>query len=105
MLKKALFIKFMFYNINILTKKVILMENLTFDEAISKLEGILDEIESGDLDTETSEVKLEEAEALKDYCQKLLEEEKAAIEKLAEENGISLEDLELELDEEENNNN
>ena len=78
------------------------MENLTFDEAINKLEGILDQLEVEEGSEEETTMKLAEAEALKDYCQKLLEEERSAIEKLAEENGINLEELELELEEEEN---
>lgn len=71
------------------------MENLTFDEAASKLEDILDELEddSNNLSPEEIEAKVEEAEKLRDYCKELLKKEKEEIIKAAKENNIPLEEL------------
>ena len=84
------------------------MENLDFDTAISKLENILERLENdSELSTEETQALYEEAENLKNHCKSLLDKEKSEIVKIAEENGISLDELDfdefdLEDDEEKN---
>ncbi len=71
------------------------MENMNFDEAASKLESILDELEgdTGNLKPEEIEAKVKEAEKLRDYCKELLKKEKEEIIKTAKENNIPLEEI------------
>jgi exonuclease VII small subunit len=70
------------------------MENLSFEEASSKLEKILDELENeDDLTNKQIENKVNEATSLKNYCKKKLKQEKENIIKIAKENNISLEDI------------
>ncbi|MDR2778143.1 MAG: hypothetical protein LBB13_01375 [Rickettsiales bacterium] len=74
---------------------------MNFDEASSKLESILDELEDGatnKLKPEEVEVKIKEAEKLRNYCKELLKKEKADIIRTAKENDISLEDIGLSED-------
>ncbi|MDR3078903.1 MAG: hypothetical protein LBU15_02590 [Rickettsiales bacterium] len=74
------------------------MDQMDFNEASSKLESILDELESDDAANFTPEEidkKLREAEALRDHCRKLLKREKADIIKTARENDIPLEEIGL----------
>jgi deoxyhypusine synthase len=94
------------------------VEDLTFDEAIERLENILDKLndtrneESSSMSDKEIEEQLNEAELLKNHCKKLLDKEKEDIIKTAKENNIPLEDigldeksldldLDMELDEEE----
>lgn len=85
------------------------MEQMNFDEAASKLESILDELEgdTSNLKPEEIENKIVEAEKLRDYCKDLLAKEKEDIIRTAKENNISLEELgiseEYEEDEDEDN--
>ena len=76
------------------------MENLTFDEAMSKLESILNELESKgeSLSTEEIEAKISEAEKLRDHCKELLKKEKEEIIRTAKENNIPLEDIGITAD-------
>ena len=76
------------------------MENLTFDEAMSKLESILNELESKgeSLSTEEIEAKINEAEKLRDHCKELLKKEKEEIIRTARENNIPLEDIGITAD-------
>lgn len=71
------------------------MENLSFDEAASKLESILNELEgdTSNLKPEEIEAKLAEAEKLRDYCKELLKKEKEDIIRTAKENNIPLEEI------------
>lgn len=71
------------------------MEQMNFDEAASKLESILDELEgdTSNLKPEEIENKIVEAEKLRDYCKDLLAKEKEDIIRTAKENNISLEEL------------
>lgn len=71
------------------------MEQLNFDDAMTKLEGILDDLESNgeSMDSEEAAKKLEEAEALKDYCKTLLKKEKEDLIRTAKENNISLDEI------------
>ncbi|MDR1494728.1 MAG: hypothetical protein LBI29_01675 [Rickettsiales bacterium] len=77
---------------------------MDFNEASSKLESILDELEGDDaanFSPEEIDKKLKEAEALRDYCRKLLKKEKADIIKTAKENDIPLEEIGLTEDDDE----
>ena len=49
------------------------MEQMNFDEAMSKLEGILDNLEANgeQMNPEEVEAKIAEAEQLRDYCKAL----------------------------------
>ena len=50
------------------------MEDLTFEEAMQKLETIANELESDNLDLDTSVKKFEEGMKLSQKCNKILEE-------------------------------
>lgn len=50
------------------------MEELTFEEAMQKLENIADELEKDDLDLDTSVKKFEEGMKLSQKCNKILED-------------------------------
>ena len=72
-------------------------KNMTFDEAMSQLEENINILEKNPNDDKL----LQETIALKDYCADLLKKDKAEIIKLAQENNISLEELGLSLEEDE----
>lgn len=75
------------------------MENMTFDDAIAKLEGILDKLENEhNLSFEEQQKLYQEAEELKNHCRALLDKEKEEIFRIAKENNISLDDLNLDED-------
>ena len=72
------------------------MENLDFDTAIGKLEAILDKLNDEDkLSAEEIQKLYEEAEALKNHCKSLLDDEKSEIIRIANENNISLDELDF----------
>lgn len=50
------------------------MENLTFEEAMKKLETIAGELENDNLDLDTSVKKFEEGMKLSKQCNKILED-------------------------------
>ena len=50
------------------------MEELTFEEAMQKLENISNELEKDDLDLDTSVKKFEEGMKLSQKCNKMLED-------------------------------
>lgn len=50
------------------------MEELTFEEAMQKLENIANELEKDDLDLDTSVKKFEEGMKLSQKCNKMLED-------------------------------
>ena len=79
------------------------MEQLSFDEAMSKLETILDDLEANGekMNPDEMENKISEAEKLKDYCSALLKKEKQDLIRTAKENNIPLEELGISEDEEE----
>ena len=75
------------------------MENLDFDTAISRLENILDKLENDqNLSAEETQKLYEEAEQLKDHCKNLLSKEREEIVRVAKENNISLDELDLDQD-------
>jgi exonuclease VII small subunit len=79
------------------------VDDLTFDEAIDKLEKILESLSDSEkngfnMSNEEIEVRLEEAERLKNHCKKLLEKEREDIIRTAKENNIPLEEIGLDDD-------
>ncbi|MDR2760793.1 MAG: exodeoxyribonuclease VII small subunit [Rickettsiales bacterium] len=70
-------------------------ENLTFDEAIERLEVILSKLEKNgpSMSTEEVEKDLDEADRLKNHCKKLLEKEREEIIRTAKDNNIPLEEI------------
>ena len=56
------------------------MENLSFEEAKSKIEQIINNMEMGNLPLEESVSQFEEAAKLVKYCQEKLDEYKGKIE-------------------------
>lgn len=70
------------------------ISKLTFDEAMAKLEEKIKELESDS--SESSDKIYQEALELKEYCAKLLNEEREEIVKMAKQNGVELSDLGLE---------
>jgi exonuclease VII small subunit len=79
------------------------IEGLTFDEAIDKLEKILENLGDSEkngfsMSNEEIEAQLEEAERLKNHCKKLLEKEREDIIRTAKENNIPLEEIGLDDD-------
>lgn len=78
------------------------MENLDFDTAIKKLETILDTLENNENLTPEEQQKLySEAEELKNHCRYLLDKEKEEIFRVAKENNISLDELDLDNEDDE----
>ena len=70
-------------------KGILKMENMTFDDAIAKLEGILDRLENEhNLSFEEQQKLYQEAEELKNHCRALLDKEKEEIFRIAKENNI-----------------
>lgn len=59
-------------------------EKLNFEEALEKLESIVDSMESGDIALEALVTKFEDGDALLKYCSKRLREAELKIEKLKE---------------------
>ena len=73
---------------------------MTFDQAMDKLEGILNNLEANreTMNPDEVEDQLSEAEELRDYCKELLKQEKEELIRTAKENGISLEEIGLSED-------
>ncbi len=59
-------------------------EKLTFEEALNKLETIVESMENGDLALEDLVTQFEEGDALLKYCNKRLKDAELKIEKLKE---------------------
>ncbi|MEW8977580.1 MAG: exodeoxyribonuclease VII small subunit [Symbiobacterium sp.] len=62
-------------------------ENLSFEEAIRRLEQVVKELESGDLPLERGLELFQEGIALTRHCNALLDGAEARIEQLLEQNG------------------
>ena len=62
-------------------------EEKTFEEQVKELETIVAELESGELDLDTSITKYTEAMKLIESCEKKLNSASQTINKLVEENG------------------
>ena len=63
------------------------MAKRTFENALSKLEQITEELEDGDLSLEKSLKKFDEGINLVEFCNKTLSEAKARVELLLEKQG------------------
>jgi len=63
------------------------MAKRTFENALSKLEQITEELEDGDLSLEKSLKKFDEGIGLVEFCNKTLTEAKAKVELLLEKQG------------------
>lgn len=66
----------------------------TFEEALSKLESIVDSMESGDIPLQDLITKFEEGNALLKYCNKQLSQAELKIEKLKENTDNQFENFE-----------
>jgi len=60
--------------------------NLTFEEALTKLEHIVERLEKGDVSLEDSVSQFEEGLKLSNYCSKILEEAELRIEQVNQNN-------------------
>lgn len=63
------------------------MAKRTFENALTKLEQITDELEDGDLSLEKSLKKFDEGITLVEFCNRTLTDAKAKVELLLEKNG------------------
>lgn len=75
---------------------------MTFDQAMDKLEKILNNLEANreTMNPDEVEEQLNKAEELRDYCKDLLRQEKEELIRTAKENGISLDEIGLSEDDE-----
>lgn len=75
---------------------------MTFDQAMDKLEGILNNLETNreTMNPDEVEEQLNEAEELRNYCKELLKQEKEELIRTAKDNGISPEEIGLFEDDE-----
>lgn len=55
---------------------------MKFEEAMKELEAIVQALEKGDLELEKSLVMYERAVALRDHCQKILDESERRVQKI-----------------------
>ena len=60
------------------------MENLSFEDAMKELEGVVSELESGDLTLDKSIEKFKKGIELSNYCNKLLEDAEKTVSILVE---------------------
>ncbi len=66
----------------------------TFEEAMTKLEKIVENLDSGEMPLEEMVLKFEEGMRLSRYCQKILSDAHGKVQKLVEEDGkAKLEDF------------
>lgn len=65
------------------TKSQTPVEQLSFEEALSELEGIVRDLETGKASLESSIQRYERGVALKQHCDKKLREAQAKIEKIS----------------------
>ena len=63
------------------------MENETFESALLKLENIIRELESGEIDLEKSLNKYKEATELVNFCSDKLKNAQATVNKILKEDG------------------
>ena len=60
------------------------MKNLSFEDAMKELEGVVSELESGDLTLDKSIEKFKKGIELSNYCNKLLEDAEKTVSILVE---------------------
>jgi len=77
------------------------IKSMDFDVAMSELEEIVNKLEDAEIPVEKATKLYERGAKLKEHCQKILDEERTKIHKIATENGIDLKEIEKEIDEEE----
>ncbi|THB73864.1 MAG: exodeoxyribonuclease VII small subunit [Desulfobulbaceae bacterium] len=75
------------------------MAKKTFETALSRLEQIADELESGDLSLDASLKKFDEGIKLADYCNTKLTEARTKVDILLEKNDTIVEEPFSDLDE------
>lgn len=63
------------------------MEEITFEDALLKLEDVVNTLEKGSLSLDDSLARFEEGISLSRMCNKMLKEAKQKVEKLVEHNG------------------
>jgi exodeoxyribonuclease VII small subunit len=59
------------------------IKDMSFEQALKELEGIVDSLEKGDVELEASIRIYERGEALKGHCEALLRKAEAKVEKIA----------------------
>ncbi|MGZ5849707.1 MAG: exodeoxyribonuclease VII small subunit [Methyloceanibacter sp.] len=59
------------------------IKDMSFEQALKELEGIVDRLEKGDVELEASIRSYERGEALKGHCEALLRKAEAKVEKIA----------------------
>jgi exodeoxyribonuclease VII small subunit len=70
------------------------MNEMTFEESLKELEGLVDMLENGALDLDKSLDIYENAVKLRDHCRKILENSERRVQKIMESaGGIKKEDL------------
>ena len=70
------------------------VEEMGFEEAMKELEGLVKVLEKGDLDLESSLAIYERAAALRERCQRILDESERRVQKIVEaSNGLDIEDF------------
>ena len=72
---------------------------LSFDEALVRLEALVEEMEHGDLTLEMAMQKHAEGSALSQYCLQQLQKAETAVNKVIKESNGALSELELTLPE------
>lgn len=60
------------------------IEEMTFEESLRALEGLVEELEAGGLDLDESLGIYENAIKLRDHCRRILEESERKVQKLME---------------------
>ena len=73
--------------------------NLSFDEALARLEALVDEMERGELSLEAAMKKHAEGSALSRYCLQQLQMAETAVNKVIRESNGALSEMELTLPE------
>lgn len=72
------------------------IEKLTFEEAMSELESIVNKIDNGEADLASSVKHFERAVLLQQYCSKLLNNAEQKIQKIVQKNdNIVIEDAQI----------
>jgi exodeoxyribonuclease VII small subunit len=58
------------------------IKDMSFEQALKELDGIVSRLERGDVELEESITIYERGEALRDHCERLLKQAEARVEKL-----------------------
>ncbi len=80
------------------------MKNKSFEEAISELENVVNELENADMSLDESVNKFQKGIELSNYCNKLLEDAEKKISILIEKNDGEIEEKDFAVEKEENSN-